>query len=142
VKKAPNKIEILPERRKMSKLFDSQKLQKAIQLIMIVALLASTLAFLPQPAMATGKGSVGTLAAQLNGRKVTVSGTDFIKNRGFIVNAKSSKGSASKLGTVTSNSVGAFKTVFTLPDKFKVVKGLTVCVKDNKTSKRTCVTTK
>ncbi len=118
----------------------SQRFQKIIQLALVVAMLASSIAFLPQPTQA--KGSSGTLTARLNGKKVTVSGEDFRQNREFIVNAKSAKGSNAKLGTLKSDKAGSFQSTFTLPDKFKVVKNLTVCVKDNRTSKRTCTTTK
>ena len=128
--------------------FGSQRIQKTIQLILIVVILATTFAFLPQPAVAAGQtaltngSSTGTLTAQLVGRKVTISGTDFNKSREFIVNAKSGKGNTAKLGKVKSNAKGTFKATFTLPDKFKIVKNLTVCVKDTKTGKRTCTTIK
>jgi hypothetical protein len=149
VKKAPNDFESIPERREMSDIFGSQRFQKTIQLMLIVVLLTTTFAFLPQPAVAAnqpalakGTGSNGTLTAQLNGKKITISGTNFNKNRDFIANAKSGKGNSAKLGTVKSNSSGSFKTTFTLPDKFKIVKNLTVCVKETKNGKRTCTTIK
>ncbi len=133
----------------MSNIFGSQRFQKTTQLILIVVLFATSFAFLPQPvvaahqpALAKGTGSNGSLSAQLNNRKVTISGTNFIKNREFIVNAKSFKGNTAKLGTIKSNNSGSFKVTYNLPDKFKVVKTLTVCVKDSKTSKRTCTTVK
>ncbi len=128
--------------------FGSQKFQKMIQIVLIVALLATTFAFLPQPAVAADHSALanasgsGTLTAQLNNRKVTISGTNFNKSREFMVNAKSGNGSSTKLGSIKSNTKGAFKTTFNLPDKFKVVKNLMVCVRDMKTSKRTCVTIK
>jgi hypothetical protein len=150
VKQAPNDFWGLPERRKMFTLLSSQRFQKSIQLILIVVLLVSTFAFLPQPAVAAdqaaqarGNSSAGTLTAKLDGRKVTISGTNFNKNREFIAIAKSKKGSSSKLGTVKSSSSGSFKITFTLPaDKFKILKNLTVCVKDTKNNKRTCTTVK
>jgi hypothetical protein len=148
VKKTPNKLESLPERRKMFKNFGSQRFQKTIQLVLIVVLLATTFAFLPQPAVAAEHAALanvnsnGTLTAQLNGRKVTISGTNFNKSREFIANAKSGNGNSTKLGSVKSNSKGAFKTTFNLPVKFKITKNLMVCVRDIKTSKRTCVTIK
>ena len=127
----------------MSTIFGSQKFQKSIQLILIVVLLTSTMAFLPQPAIAKkGTGSSGTLTAKLNGRKVIVSGSGFPKSHEFVVNAKSGKGNTAKLGTVKSSAVGGFGATYTLPDKFKINKTLTVCVKDNKSNKRTCTTTK
>jgi len=126
----------------MSKLFGSQKFQKSIQLMLIVALLVSTFAFLPQPAIAKGKSSVGTLAAKLNGKKVTVTGSGFPKSHEFTLNAKSKKGNTTKLGTLKSSVAGGFSATYTLPDKFKIVKSLTVCAKDNRSNKRTCTTTK
>ena len=102
--KSPKQFESKPERRKMSKYFGSQSFQKTIQLVLIVVLLATTLAFLPQPAVAAdhsalnNAGVKGTLTAQLNGRKVTISGTNFNSSREFIVNAKSGNGSSTKLG--------------------------------------------
>ncbi len=133
----------------MSKIFSSQKIQKTIQIMLILALLAATFAFLPQPAVAATKavvdktsGSAGSLTAKLSGRKVTVSGENFSKNREFVINAKSGKGNAAKLGTLKSNNSGAFKATFTLPDKFKIIKSLTICAKDKKTGKRTCTLVK
>jgi hypothetical protein len=128
--------------------FGSQRFQKITQIVLIVVLLATTFAFLPQPAAAAEHSALahasgnGTLTAQLNNRKVTISGTNFNKSREFMVNAKSGNGTSNKLGSIKSNSKGAFKTTFNLPDKFKIVKNLMVCVRDTKTSKRTCVTIK
>jgi len=133
----------------MSTNLSSHRFQKTIQFILIVVLLATSFAFLPQPAVAAdqsapsnGNGGAGTLTAQLNGRKVTISGAGFNKNREFIVNAKSGKGNTTKLGSVKSNNKGVFKTTFTLPTQFKMVKSLTVCVKDRQNGKRTCTTIK
>jgi hypothetical protein len=133
----------------MSNSFGSQRFQKTIQLLLVLVMLSASFAFWPQPvaaadqpALAKATGGSGTLTAQLNVRKITISGTNFNKNREFIVNVKSGKGNTAKLGTVKSNSKGSFKTTFTLPSKFKIVKGMTVCVKDNKTSKRTCIAVK
>jgi hypothetical protein len=149
VKKAPNDFVGLPGRRKVSTILSSHRIQKTIQFILIVVLLATSFAFLPQPAVAAdqaapakGNGGAGTLTAQLNGRKITISGADFNKNREFIVNAKSGKGNTTKLGSVKSNNKGVFKTTFTLPNQFKMVKSLTVCVKDRQNGKRTCTTLK
>jgi hypothetical protein len=125
----------------------SQKFQNAIQLILMLVLFASTFAFFPQPAVAAnqpalakGSGGIGTLIAKLDGRKISLSGTNFNKSREYIVNAKSGKGNSAKLGTVKSNKEGSFKTTLTLPVKFKITKTLTVCVKDTKSGKRTCTT--
>jgi hypothetical protein len=127
----------------MSTILGSRKFQKTIQLILILVLLSTSFAFLPQQAApAKASGGAGTLTAQLNGRKVTISGADFNKNREFIVNAKSGKGNTAKLGSVKSNNKGVFKTTFTLPNQFKIVKSLTVCVKDRQNGKRTCTTLK
>lgn len=126
----------------MSNMLGSQRFQKITQLFLIVILLASSFAFLPQPAVAKGTGSKGSLTAKLDGRKVTVSGENFAKSHEFTVNAKSAKGNAAKLGTIKADSNGSFRNTYTLPDKFKIVKTLTVCVKDNRSNKRTCTTTK
>ena len=133
----------------MSTLLSSQRFQKSVQLMLVVVLLAATFAFLPQPAAAAdraaqarGNGGAGTLTAKLDGRKVTINGTNFNKNREFMVNAKSGKGTTAKLGTVKSSDTGTFKSTFTLPDKIKIIKNLTVCVKDTKNNKRTCVIVK
>ncbi len=126
----------------MSNVFASQKLQKAIQIFLIFVLLTSSLAFLPQTVQAKGSTG-GTLSAHMNSRKVSISGQNFPKNHDYIVTAKSGKGSATKIGSVKSSASGSFTATLTLPTKFKLnTKATTVCVKDNRTSKRTCTTAK
>jgi len=119
----------------------SKKFYRLFQLIIILALLASTFAVLPQAVQAGSQK--GVLTAKLASQKVTVSGENFNKNHEFVVTGKSGKSSSAKLGYLKSDDSGVLaKTVFTLPDKLKVVKTLTVCVKDTKSNKRTCITTK
>jgi len=130
----------------MSTLLSSQRFQKTVQLMLVVVLLVATFAFLPQPAAAAdqaaqarGNGGAGTLTAKLDGRKITISGTNFNKSREFIVNVRSGKNNGAKLGTLKSSDAGTFRSTFTLPDKITIVKNLSVCVKDTKNNKRTCV---